>query len=116
VVRRNEAGQRHNAIIASLFANPPVFEPLLEFDNDGWPLGEIWAVGFHEGMSLRWDSWRPILEDESCRLLILPVMALANPKVLADFEPRKAKRADFAGRLTSNLVLSIVSGASAPFP
>jgi uncharacterized protein len=99
------AWRRRNAIVAALQTDG--FEPLFEFDADGWAIGEIWAEGFLDAMALRLESWAPILDDATGAALILPVMALGDPDTLAQIEPRKAKRATMAARLTGQIKLAI---------
>lgn len=99
------AWRRHNAILAGLRAG--AFEPLLERDADGWPLGEIWAEGFLMAMDLRPESWEAILAHDAGAELMLPVMALGDPRTLAEIEPRKAKRSREAGRLTALLPVAL---------
>lgn len=99
------AWRRRNAVLAAVESG--AFEPLLEFDTDGWALGEIWAEGFVDAMALRWESWAPILDDRDGEMLMLPVMALGDASILKEIEPRKAKRAALAARLTGQLKLVI---------
>jgi uncharacterized protein len=99
------AWRRHNAILAGLRAG--AFEPLLERDEDGWALGEIWAEGFLMAMDLRPESWEPILAHPAAAELMLPVLALGDPRTLADIEPRKAKRSREAARLTALLPIAL---------
>jgi len=97
------AWKRHAEILAGLRAEPPTFQPLLDRDDDGWPLGEIWADGFLMGMALRIECWSPLLEHPAGSALMLPILALGDPAVMAEVEPRKAKRSREAARLTAML-------------
>jgi uncharacterized protein len=99
--------KRHTEIVACLQAEPPTFQPLLDRDEEGWPLGEIWAEGFLLGMGLRIESWSPLLDHPAGSALMLPILALGDPQVMAEIEPRKAKRSREAGRLTALLADSL---------
>jgi uncharacterized protein len=53
------------------------------------------------GMGLRVESWSPLLDHPQGSALMLPILALGDPEVMAEIEPRKAKRAREAGRMTA---------------
>lgn len=84
--------RRLHEIVDTCRAEPAEFYPVLEIDTDDAPLGEIWAEGFVRGMSLRIETWTPLLNHPACAVMLMPILALADDDVLRSIEPRKKKQ------------------------
>ncbi len=82
----------HQEILQALGADPPHFDPILDADTDGSPIGEIWAEGFCRGMEVRYDKWQPLLDCKVGLTMLTPVLALADYELLLQIEPRKKQR------------------------
>src|SRR5512134_1150701 len=69
---------RHfGAVMVRLAEEEEEFVPLLLEDEDGAVTGNDWAQGFLRGMDLDREAWRPLLEDEGCAGILIPIFALA---------------------------------------
>lgn len=67
-----------NTIAATLLAGEPYKVLIFDNDLDDVPSATRWAVGFEEGMSLRADSWKPLIDDSGATALLMPILALAD--------------------------------------
>ena len=78
---------RYNAIAESLDNDPATFSPVFWEADDGTPVVEDWAHGFMHAVSLRTESWEPVLQDEDNAVLLIPIgiiAGLAVPEIEAD--------------------------------
>jgi len=67
-----------NTIAATLLAGEPYKALIFDNDVDGVSSATRWAVGFEEGMSVRADSWKPLIDDSDASALLMPVLTLAG--------------------------------------
>lgn len=79
---------RHRASIAQALAEGEGFSPILMHDDDGRTGGNLWAIGFLRGISLRPDGWEAIEDDEDLLALLEPFEALAEELDLETGEVR----------------------------
>jgi uncharacterized protein len=101
------AARRLAEIRATALAAPPAFQPLLEYDDDGFPLAEIWAEGFLIGMGERMEAWQPLLDHPAGALALTPLLALGDPNALAAMHQKKGRRARERDRLALGMADSV---------
>ena len=81
---------RHmNGIAGQMMHDPDTFEPMCvtatypddphEYDD-----GEMWAIGFMEGVSLSQDDWQPLLADPRGREMLRPIQLLGSLDLSTD--------------------------------
>lgn len=80
--------ERHRASIAQALADGEGFSPILMHDDSGRTGGNLWAIGFLRGISLRPDGWEVIEDDEDLLTLLEPFEALAEELDLETGEVR----------------------------
>jgi uncharacterized protein len=117
----------YNDNVRSLASDPLRFEPIFASDTDGSIIADLWADGFMEGVRLRPDDWKPLVEDEEQVVLIGPMVALClgpDGRYGVDMPKRDRKRiADKAPGVIPLCLQGIRTfwqerglGASAPLP
>jgi uncharacterized protein len=83
---------RHmNGIAGQMMHDPDSFEPMCvtatypgdphEYDD-----GEVWAMGFMEGVTLSQDDWQPLLADPRAAEVLRPIRLLGLPDLSGDEE------------------------------
>jgi uncharacterized protein len=95
--------RRLRQIVETCQRRPPTFWPILDVDTDETVLGEIWAEGFLIGMRLDFEAWRPLLEHETPNILLMPILALVDDRVLNRIEPRRKKQANLLDRMVDSI-------------
>ena len=64
----------YDKISASLTMAEQVYEPFLWEDESGQEIISDWADGFHAGMGLCHDAWRPMFKDRDARTALKPIL------------------------------------------
>jgi uncharacterized protein len=67
-----------NTIAGTLSAGEPYKVLIFDDDLDGVGSATRWAVGFQEGIALRADGWKPLIQDNKLSMLLMPVIELAG--------------------------------------
>lgn len=81
---------RHmNGIAGQMMAEPDGFEPmcaLAQYPDDPheYEDGEMWAMGFMEGVALSEDDWQPLLADPAGLAFLRPIRLLGLSELSAD--------------------------------
>lgn len=97
------AVRRMREILTTLDADPPSFSPIVEVDDDEFPVPEIWAEGFLVGMGRRMAAWQTILEHPSGQLGLMPILMLGDSRAMEAAFPKRGKRERERDRIAGNL-------------
>jgi len=100
---------RHWNGIANTMANGEIYMPYLLETEDGVATANEWAEGFMVGMSMRYDSWTPLVEDEEASVALIPVMAFAHEH---DPDP-ELRPAPITPESRNKLITSMIMGLKA---
>jgi uncharacterized protein len=119
--------RRMNEIGARLGLDPPVFDPiLLEGEAEGGGLiilAHDWCAGFMAGVELFLDDWRPLVDDPSNCIFLLPFVKLGTAEgAMRSMTPRThaTNTTDWWARLAracwlSTPIGSCAAGGRAPY-
>lgn len=66
---------RYNEIIRVLDTSPEEFSPWFWVDEEGTVIASDWAEGFRDAIELRSAEWQPMLKDERCFEILIPIAA-----------------------------------------
>ena len=69
---------RHNEIVSNLNADPASVNPVFERTADGRVIAADWCGGFIDGMRLRPEAWKVLVQDENDGELLTPILALGG--------------------------------------
>jgi len=97
------ATRRMDEILTTLDAEPPTFAPVVEYDDDNFPVAEIWAEGFLIGMGLRMEAWQAILDHPSGQLVLMPLILLGDARAMEAAFPKRGKRERERDRIAASL-------------
>ena len=73
---------RYNEIIACLADDPDDLDPIFWEGPEGEVIASDWADGFLDAVALRPQAWKPLMEDDSLGILLVPLFILNG-----DLEP-----------------------------
>jgi uncharacterized protein len=97
-----------NSIVTQLDAGK-VYEPVFIVDDEGLAKGVEWCQGFLQGVDLRKDSWKVLVDDYDAGSSIYPIIALAHenhPDPELTFEsPNPEEREALLQRVIAGLVV-----------
>jgi len=82
------------------------YEPILMTDNTHELLGEIWAEGFVQAMSLRRPSWEKIFDSEHGTAAGL-IMALVYPEMMDELCEREEDTSIVADAISEELPITV---------
>ena len=72
----------YHRISASLTKAEQDYEPFFWEDEFRQQVISDWADGFHTGVRLRHNAWRPIFQDKSARSALLPILLFRRESIL----------------------------------
>ena len=75
---------RYNEIVASFRTGSNEFDPIFWAGPEGEIIASDWAAGFLDAIALHPEAWRPLLEEDSGRLLITPIFVLSGDLAVPD--------------------------------
>jgi uncharacterized protein len=70
----------YNEILQTIQHEPDAYEPLFWETRDGDVVPADWAEGFMDGVGLRGNAWRPLLESDEGSELLAPIIAFLHDK------------------------------------
>jgi len=73
---------RYNEIVACLADDPDDLDPIFWEGPEGKVIASDWAGGFLDAVALRPQAWKPLMEDDSVGILLVPLFILNG-----DLEP-----------------------------
>jgi len=73
---------RYDEIVAFLADDPDDLDPIFWEGPEGKVIASDWAGGFLDAVALRPQAWKPLMEDDSVRILLVPLFILNG-----DLEP-----------------------------
>lgn len=97
---------RYNQILFELSNEGDAYEPILMMDNTQALLGEIWAEGFVQAMSLRKPSWEKIFDSEYGTAAGL-IMALVYPEMMDELCDSGEDAAIIADAISEELPITV---------
>jgi uncharacterized protein len=104
---------RYNQILQQIGGEADAYEPLFWEAPDGSLLAADWAEGFMDGVALRRQSWRQLLESDDGRTLLAPIVAFLHDEhgnSLLDAEPDDLAE---LRRAATDLIVPSVQGIDA---
>ncbi|WP_410499821.1 YecA family protein [Chitinibacter sp. S2-10] len=78
----------YNQIADELAQEPPVYEPLLYWEDDSQQHSSIeeWSLGFCFGAGLAEEEWQPLLEEEEGQFMFMAIMSGSDDEMRADMQ------------------------------
>lgn len=103
---------RYNEILQLLRDEPEAYDPLFWETPTGERVAADWVDGFMEGIALRQNAWRPLLESDPDKELLLPIICLWDEEGNPLAEGTAEQLADVR-RTATNLIASTVPAIDA---
>lgn len=94
--------RRMNMISGMFGENSSGFEPLLyEREVNGTPLciADDWCVGFIRAMELDAEAWDPLVDDETNRVLLVPILTLGTEEGLDQIDAAADPASEYAAAM-----------------
>ncbi|QLI81420.1 YecA family protein [Chitinibacter fontanus] len=78
----------YNQIADELAQDPPVYEPLLYWEDETEEHSSIeeWSLGFCFGAGLAEEEWQPLLDEEEGQFMFMAIMSGSDDEMRADME------------------------------
>src|SRR6478752_50019 len=76
---------RYNEIVACFSGDPEGFDPIFWEGPEGEVIASDWAGGFLDGVALRPEAWRPLMENDDAGMLIVPLLRLNGDLEFDDY-------------------------------
>jgi uncharacterized protein len=78
----------YNQIADELAQDPPVYEPMLYWEDDTEQNSSIeeWSLGFCFGAGLAEEEWQPLLDEEEGQFMFMAIMSGSDDEMRADME------------------------------
>lgn len=97
---------RHWNNIAQTLLRGDAYPVLLGTDEDGTATGHAWAVGFEQGIYLRQDGWKKLVDDRKFNAALLPIISLADEAASPDSAPiSPEEREEILGYLAPSVLV-----------
>lgn len=97
---------RHWNNIAQTLLRGEAYPVLLGTDENGTATGHAWAVGFEQGIYLRQDGWKKLVDDRKFNAALLPIISLADEAASPDSAPiSPEEREEILGYLAPSVLV-----------